>query len=181
MREAPTAPPASPGSYARSISRLRVPLGFVCAALALWMARPSPLSVVAGMTVAAIGELIRLWAAGHIDKGREITRSGPYRFIRHPLYAGSAIMGIGFMIAARTLASAVVVGIYLVVTLVTAARTEETTLDARFGGAYSDYRAGRSARSDRPFSFARVQANREYRALIGLVIGGVLLYLRSRF
>jgi protein-S-isoprenylcysteine O-methyltransferase Ste14 len=179
MPDSPARP--APGAHARSISRLRVPLGFFCAAIALWVARPSPLSVAAGMTVAAIGELIRLWAAGHIDKGREITRSGPYRFVRHPLYAGSAIMGVGFMVAAGSLPSAMLTGVYLAVTLVTAARAEEATLDARFGGAYAEYRGGRAAPSDRPFSLARVKANREYRAVIGLVVGCVLLYLRSRF
>jgi protein-S-isoprenylcysteine O-methyltransferase Ste14 len=132
------------------------------------------------MTVATVGELVRLWAAGHIDKGREVTRSGPYRLVRHPLYAGSAIMGIGFMIAARSLWSAIVVGVYLVVALVSAARAEEATLDARFAGEYSAYREGRAALSDRPFSLARVKANREYRAVIGLILGCGLLYLRSQ-
>jgi hypothetical protein len=132
------------------------------------------------MTVATVGELVRLWAAGHIDKGREVTRSGPYRLVRHPLYAGSAIMGIGFMIAARSLWSAIVVGVYLVVALVSAARAEEATLDARFAGEYSAYREGRAAPSDRPFSLARVKANREYRAVIGLILGCGLLYLRSQ-
>lgn len=162
------------------MTRLRVPLGFVCGAVAFWLARPTPVSVLTGMTVATAGELIRLWAAGHIDKGREITRSGPYRFIRHPLYAGSAIMGIGFMIAARSISSAIVVGVYLVVALVLAARAEEAALDARFAGEYSAYREGRAAPSDRPFSLARVKANREYRAVIGLILGCGLLYLRSQ-
>ncbi|MGE5837921.1 MAG: methyltransferase family protein [Acidobacteriota bacterium] len=162
------------------MTRLRVPLGFVCGAIAFWLARPTPVSVLAGMTVATVGEFIRLWAAGHIDKGREITRSGPYRFIRHPLYAGSAIMGIGFMIAARSLSSAFVVGVYVVVALVSAARAEEATLDARFAGEYSAYREGRAVPSDRPFSLARVKANREYRAVIGLILGCGLLYLRSQ-
>jgi protein-S-isoprenylcysteine O-methyltransferase Ste14 len=168
------------GSW-RSVARLRVPLGFACAVIAFWLARPSPASVVAGMSVAALGELIRLWAAGHIEKGREITRSGPYRFIRHPLYAGSAVMGVGFMIAARSLPAAMVVGVYLVIALMSAARAEEAVLDARFGGEYAAYREGRAAPSDRPFSLARVRANREYRAVIGLAIGCVLLYLRARF
>ena len=158
-----------------------MPLGFVCGAIAFWLARPTLVSVVAGMTVAVVGELIRLWAAGHLDKGREITRSGPYRHVRHPLYAGSAIMGVGFMIAARTLSAAIVVSIYLIVALVSTARAEEAALDARFAGEYSAYRQGRAAPSDRPFSLARVKANREYRAVIGLVVGCGLLYLRSWF
>jgi protein-S-isoprenylcysteine O-methyltransferase Ste14 len=158
-----------------------VPLGFACAAVAFWLARPTPRSVVVGMSVAAFGELIRVWAAGHIDKGREITRSGPYRHMRHPLYSGSAIMGVGFMIAARSLPAAIVVSVYLVVALIAAARAEEAALDARFAGQYSAYREGRAALSDRPFSLARVIANREYRAVIGLVVACGLLYLRTRF
>jgi protein-S-isoprenylcysteine O-methyltransferase Ste14 len=163
------------------VTRLRVPLGFVCAAVAFWLARPTPRSLVVGMSVAAIGELIRVWAAGHIDKGREVTRSGPYRYMRHPLYSGSTIMGLGFMIAARSLPAAIVVSVYLVVALVSAARAEEAVLDARFGGEYAAYREGRATPSDRPFSRARVIANREYRAVIGLVVACGLLYLRSWF
>jgi protein-S-isoprenylcysteine O-methyltransferase Ste14 len=163
------------------VTRLRVPLGFVCAAVAFWLARPTPRSLVLGMSVAAIGEVIRVWAAGHIDKGREVTRSGPYRYLRHPLYAGSTIMGLGFMIAARSLPAAIVVSVYLVVALVSAARAEEAVLDARFGGEYAAYREGRATPSDRPFSLARVIANREYRAVIGLVVACGLLYLRSWF
>ena len=163
------------------MTRLRVPLGFVCGAVAFWLARPTPRSLVLGMSVAAIGELIRVWAAGHIDKGREVTRSGPYRYMRHPLYAGSTIMGLGFMIAARSLPAAIVVSVYLVVALVSAARAEEAVLDARFGGEYAAYREGRATPSDRPFSLARVIANREYRAVIGLVVACGLLYLRSWF
>jgi protein-S-isoprenylcysteine O-methyltransferase Ste14 len=158
-----------------------VPLGFVCAAVAFWLARPTPISLLAGMSVAAVGELIRVWASGHIDNGREITRSGPYRHMRHPLYAGSAIMGVGFMIAARSLPAAIIVSLYLIVALVATARAEEAALDERFGGQYAAYREGRASASDRPFSLARAIANREYRAVIGLVAACGLLYLRSRF
>ena len=41
------------------------------------------------------GECLRLWAAGHLEKSKEVTRSGPYRHTRHPLYLGSSIIGIG--------------------------------------------------------------------------------------
>ena len=40
-----------------------------------------------GLAVALPGELLRVWASGHIDKRREITTSGPYRFVRHPMYS----------------------------------------------------------------------------------------------
>jgi protein-S-isoprenylcysteine O-methyltransferase Ste14 len=163
----------------RLLARLRVPLGFVCGALALWLARPTPASIAAGMLVAIGGEAIRFWAAGHIEKGREVTRSGPYRFVAHPLYLGSAIMGAGFMWAAQSLAVTFIAGAYLAVTLVAAMRTEEAALTARFGREYPAYREGTAAPANRPFSLARAIANREHRAVLGLFVAAALLYVRS--
>jgi protein-S-isoprenylcysteine O-methyltransferase Ste14 len=160
------------------LARLRVPLGFLSAALAFVLARPVWWSWVAGFAVAALGEIVRIWAAGHIDKGREITRSGPYRFVRHPLYLGSSVIGTGFAIAAWSIPVALLCAAYLGVTIAAAVRTEEATLDARFDGAYSVYRDGRLEPVRRRFSWARVVANREYRAVLGLVAAFLLLAWR---
>jgi hypothetical protein len=172
----------------RRLARLRVPLGFACGGLALWLARPTLSSAVVGMAIAIAGEAIRIWAAGHIEKGREVTRSGPYRFVRHPLYLGSAIIGAGFMWAAQSVAVAALGGLYLVVTLIAAMRTEERALSAKFGDQYDAYREGRATRpdasgaapADRPFSWSRVIANREYRAVAGLLVAVLVLYLHLR-
>ena len=163
----------------QGLARFRVSLGFVFAALALYLARPTMVSLAIGLLIALAGEGLRLWASGHIDKGREITRSGPYRFVRHPLYLGSTIIGFGFIIAAQSIAVAAIVLLYLGATLVAAMRTEEASLDERFAGEYSAYREGRAAAVDRPFSFARVVANREPRTVLGLLLGWGLLYWRS--
>jgi protein-S-isoprenylcysteine O-methyltransferase Ste14 len=164
----------------KTLARLRVPIGFVSAAVALVLVRPSWMSWQSGAAVALVGECLRLWAAGHIDKGREITRSGPYRFLRHPLYVGSTLIGVGFAIASRSLAVWVLTLGYLAVTLWAAIRTEERTLDERFAGAYSDYRAGRSEPVDRPFAWTRVMANREYRAVVGIIAAFAWLAYRAR-
>lgn len=161
------------------LARLRVPLGFLSAAFAFWLARPTPFSLLAGLFVGLPGEVLRLWASGHIHKGREITRSGPYRRVRHPLYLGSAILGTGFAIASASLWVGALAVIYLGVTLAAAMRTEEAALDNRFDGEYVAYREGRASEVDRSFSWAQVRANREYRAVVGLVAAGVILYLRS--
>lgn len=160
----------------RRLARLRVPLGFGAFAVAFWLASPTPLSLLSGAGVALIGQALRVWAAGHIEKGREVTRSGPYRLMRHPLYVGSAIMALGFALAAASAASALLVVGYFLVTYVAAVRTEEATLDARFDGEYSAYREGRAAEVPRPFSAKRAFGmNREYRAVAGL--GAVFLLL----
>lgn len=156
-------------------ARYRVRLGFVAALLALLLATPTPVSLAIGATVAAIGEAIRIWAAGHLDKGREVTSSGPYRFTRHPLYLGSSIVGIGFAIACASWIVAGLVAFYLVVTIGSAIRSEEGHLTEKFGATYPAYRDGRVVDAQRRFNLARVMANREYRAVAGL--GGALALL----
>lgn len=160
------------------LARIRVPLGFAAAAVAFFLARPSWTSWRIGLVVALAGELVRLWAAGHIEKGREITRSGPYQFVRHPLYLGSALLGVGFLVAANNLAVAALTFLYLALTLTAAARSEEAHLDDKFSGAYSDYRAGTMVPAGRPYSWKRVIANREYQAVAGLVAVFAFLWWR---
>lgn len=157
------------------LARRRVTIGFVAGVAALWLARPTPRTLAVGAGIAIAGELVRIWAAGHLEKGREVTMSGPYRFTRHPLYAGSTIIGIGLAIAsARVVVAALVLG-YLAITLVAAIASEEAHLTAKFGDAYPAYREGRHAGSGRRFSLARAMRNREYRAVIGLAATLALL------
>ena len=161
------------------LARLRVPLGFAAFLVAFWLASPTPTSLLAGAAIAIAGQALRVWAAGHIEKGREVTRSGPYRLMRHPLYAGSAILGLGFSVAAWSVGTAVLVMAYFLVTYVAAVRTEEATLDARFAGEYSAYREGRAEGTGRRFSAQRAfGSNREYRSVVGLVCVFALLWLR---
>lgn len=161
----------------RRIARLRVTIGFIAGIAALWLAQPTGLSLALGTLVAAIGEAVRVWAAGHLEKGREVTRSGPYGLTRHPLYLGSSLIGIGLAIASASLVVAVLVIAYLAITLTAAIRTEEAHLTDKFGAAYPAYREGRGAVERRYFSFARAMRNREYRAILGLLfVMGVLAW-----
>lgn len=154
---------------AEALARRRVPLGFAFGALCLWFARPTRSSVLMGGAIALAGEALRIWASGHLEKGREVTSSGPYRWTGHPLYVGSSIMGVGLAVAAARVEVTLLVSAYLIVTLLAAIRTEEAFLASRFGETYARYRAGKRDRSTRQFSWARVVANREYRAIAGLL------------
>src|SRR5689334_24461774 len=115
------------------LARRRVALGAVMAIAALVLARPTWNSWYAGLAVAVVGEAIRVWAAGHLEKSREVTQSGPYRWTRHPLYVGSSVMAAGIVIASRSLALAVLTAVYMVSTLTAAIRTEEAFLRRTFG------------------------------------------------
>ena len=153
----------------KTIARLRVPLGFAFGLVALLLADPTRESLIWGALVAVLGEAIRIWASGHLEKSREVTASGPYAWTRHPLYLGSAVIGLGLVIGAASIAVAVLVLGYLAVTLTAAIRTEEAHLTEKFGAAYPEYRAGRHSVT-RGFSMERAMRNREYRAAIGVVV-----------
>lgn len=163
----------------RLLARWRVFLGFVFAAIALWLATPTPMSLLIGGAVSLIGESIRLWAAGHLQKSREVTRSGPYRFTRHPLYLGSSLIGIGFAIAANHSVVALIVAAYLLLTLTAAIRSEEAHLREKFGDDYDAYVEKRLTPMDRPFSWQRALHNREHHTVAGLFGGFVILAAKT--
>lgn len=161
-----------------TLARRRVALGFVVAIAALVLAHPTPLTWCIGFVIAASGEAIRIWAAGHLEKGSEITRSGPYRWVRHPLYVGSSVIAVGIVIASRSVLLGIVTAVYMVSTVAAAIRVEEVFLARRFGDAYERYRESRAELMPRRFSVARAVRNREYRAAAGLAAGFALLALK---
>jgi protein-S-isoprenylcysteine O-methyltransferase Ste14 len=163
----------------KRLARLRVPLGFLFAGLVLWLAQPTPRTLLAGAVIALLGEAIRIWAAGHLEKGREVTSSGPYALTRHPLYLGSSVIALGLAVAsASVLVAAIVIG-YMALTLTAAIRTEEAHLTEKFGPAYPDYRAGRMS-VERGFSLARAIRNREYRAATGVLVVLAFLFWKTQ-
>ena len=157
------------------LARRRVTLGFITALAAIVLAEPTWPSWRYGLAIAIAGEAIRVWAAGHLEKSREVTQSGPYRWTRHPLYVGSSVMAAGIVIASRSTTLAVLAAVYMVSTLTAAIRTEEAFLRRTFGDTYDRYARSQAAAVPRRFSAARVWRNREYRAMLGVTLGFALL------
>jgi protein-S-isoprenylcysteine O-methyltransferase Ste14 len=125
--------------------------------------------------IAIAGESIRLWAAGHLEKSKEVTQSGPYRYTRHPLYLGSSLIGIGMAVIANNALVAAIVIAYLVLTLTAAMRSEEAHLREKFGDAYDAYAQKRAPKVERSFSWQRAIYNREHHTIAGLLTGLLLL------
>lgn len=163
------------------LTRFRVGLGFVLAGVVLLLAQPTWMSWQLGLVVALTGEALRLWAAGHLEKSREVTTSGPYRYTRHPLYLGSTLIGIGLAIASYHWVVALIVLVYLGTTLTAARRSEEAHLREKFGDAYDAYAERRAAPMTRRFSWARARYNREHHTMAGLVAGFAVLAFMIRW
>ena len=171
----------TPGDRRRiadAFARRRVRLGFIVALAALVLARPSWTTWRVGLGVAVLGELIRVWAAGHLEKSREVTRSGPYRWTSHPLYLGSSLMAFGVVLASRSLLLAGIVIVYMAITITSAILTEERFLRGAFGSTYDEYKRSEAQPVERRFSVERALRNREYRAVLGLALGFAFLALK---
>ena len=129
--------------------------GFLCAALFLFFAKPTPTALLIGASVSILGLALRAWAAGHIRKNAQLATSGPYAFTRNPLYLGSFLLGLGFTIASGRLLlgllfAALFLGIYLPVM-----RVEASTMAQLFGSEYDMYR------QSVPLFFPRITPFRE--------------------
>lgn len=154
----------------RRLARWRVTLGFLSGAAALWLATPAWTTLAIGGVVAVLGEAVRVWAAGHLEKSREVTNSGPYRVTRHPLYLGSSIIGAGMAIACANLWVAALAALYLGTTITAAMRAEEAHLREKFGDAYDAYAERRAAPVARAWSWARAVHNREHHTMAGVAL-----------
>jgi hypothetical protein len=56
-------------------------------------ARPTPRSLLLALPCLLLGEAVRLWASGHIEKTERLATGGPYAHTRNPLYVGSSRLG----------------------------------------------------------------------------------------
>src|SRR4030065_2648957 len=80
----------------------RVPL-FIGGLLLVIFAKPNPPGIVIGIGLIALGEAIRAWAAGHLEENEVLTVTGPYAYVKNPLYIGSILITAGFCILADSI------------------------------------------------------------------------------
>jgi len=177
--------PLFPKRYADFVQRLRVPSGFLLAAAFAWLATPRVYSFLVGIPLCAAGLALRAWAAGHLRKNESLTTSGPYAWVRNPLYLGTLLMAAGCTVAAaRPELVLLVVGVFFLV-YQPVMEQEEQHLRKLF----PDFEAyasrvpqliPRRPRGEHPgrFSWTQYRHNREQKALYGLLM--VLAFLGVR-
>ena len=160
-------------------------------------ASPSLLSI--GALVVAVGELIRLWAVRHIgaisrtrsDRLGPLIASGPFAYVRNPLYVGNIFLWAGFSIAARLVWLAPIVVVLLALEYHAIVRWEEQLLTTRIGEPYVHYIQDvprwipsftASTQSSSPIVFSwRETLFSERGTLIAIGVGFLLLWLKARF
>jgi len=117
----------------------RIPL-YIGAILLIYFAKPSMPGLLTGMFLIFLGESIRIWAAGHLQKNEVLTVTGPYAYVKNPLYIGSIFITAGFCILADNiylLAAAFFMFCFHYIPY--KKRVEGDRLKKIFGSQYEDY------------------------------------------
>jgi len=104
------------------------------------LARPAGWGALIGLGLIIVGALLRLWAAGHVLKGRRLATHGPYAFVRHPQYLGNTLVAIGLCLASGHVEAIVIWGAIFYLLYVPAIRREDAKLAKRFGAEWIEWR-----------------------------------------
>ncbi|MDY6842665.1 MAG: isoprenylcysteine carboxylmethyltransferase family protein [Thermodesulfobacteriota bacterium] len=80
--------------------RVRLGLIFGLIYLGIQLLGPKPdIGInIPGLLLIFLGEGLRIRSSGFIVKNKTLTASGPYAHLRHPLYTGSFLLGLGFIL-----------------------------------------------------------------------------------
>ena len=146
--------------YSEVAKRLRLPLGFLLGITYLIFARPTPLTLAVGGTIALVGVLARGWASGHISKNERLATTGPYAHTRNPLYFGSFLIAAGFAIAAHWSLLLLIVAFFALIYAPTMER-EKANIAGRFPLEYEAYSANVPAFVPRPTPWRATHPNDE--------------------
>jgi protein-S-isoprenylcysteine O-methyltransferase Ste14 len=162
----------------------------------------SPSLAVVGAAVVGVGELIRLWAVLHIgaisrtrsDRLGPLVATGPFAYVRNPLYVGNILLWVGFSFAARLVWVAPIVALLLALEYHAIVRWEEQLLASRIGEPYARYlrdvprwmpHPGATSPTSAPgapaaFSWRQTFFS-ERGTLIAIAAGFLLLWIKARF
>lgn len=147
-------------------------------------------SIAAGIWFILAGLLIRAWANGYAIKTEKLTTSGPYAFIRHPLYFGTMLILVGFIIMLKAYYAGVVFFMIAAAVYYRTVSGEEAQLEEKFRDAYVRYKKRVPAifptvftyreGEKWPFSLERLIRSKEHKMFIWAIVIAICFYLKYK-
>lgn len=147
-----------------------------------------------GLALVLGGQALRFWAAGYIPKYRTevigapvLVTWGPYKWVRNPLYAGNAIMGLGWsLMVGWGWVIAFVIAFMLLYSMIIIPAEEEFLAD-KFGAEYAEFkkrvpqlipypRGGFPDKSpnEKPFDAKRAREEEIYSIRVNIIVTAVI-------
>lgn len=172
----------------RKITVKTVPV-YVLAGVLVWLARPVALWFGVGLAIVLLGEAIRMWAAGHLYKNERVVTSGPYAYVKNPLYLGTFLIMVGLCVmASNYVLLAIGVVVFAAYYAPFKQRRESDRLRERFGDAWGRYDrevpaylprlTPYPAREPKPWQWAACIRNDEHGTALAVLAGIALLAWR---
>ncbi len=151
------------------IAEKRTTFNWIFYLLVLILGKGRLCQILEGIPLIIAGAVVRIMASGTIRKNEVISSTGPYRMCRHPLYLGSLLISLGFVITSRSIPVLAYFLVFFPLAYVPTILVEERLLTRKFGDAYVLYRKQTPPfipairKVDlRDFSWAQVRKNKEY-------------------
>jgi len=94
---------------------------------------------IVGLFIACCGQALRLWAWGANPPVPGFRLYGPYTFVRHPLYVGNFLIGLGLLIVFNAPLAYLIVLPSLALLYWSVTAEEEERLEKKWGAAYLEY------------------------------------------
>jgi protein-S-isoprenylcysteine O-methyltransferase Ste14 len=170
--------------WGKLAQRIRVPAGTILGIVFLFLMHPSLKSLWIGGSIAVTGALLRIWAAGHIEKGKVLTQGGPYAFTRNPLYLGSFLMALGIILAGRSYWLLLPFGLFFLICYLPVMKAEEQELFNGYGEKFIEYSKlvpiflpnfRKASLGTSTFMWSRAIRNREHHTIAGFLVTEAIL------
>lgn len=173
----------------RRLFKFRFAILYPLGVFAVLFAIPDDNSIRVSIGFIVSGLLIRIWANGYAIKTEKLTTCGPYAFVRHPLYLGTMLLAVGFIIMLKIYSIGAVFIIPMAIVYYHTIKKEEAMLETKFKEEYLTYKkkvppifpkvfpyheGGKWS-----FSLRRLMQSQEYKLFFWVIILAILFHLKA--
>ncbi len=121
----------------KTFLKLRAPMGILFFVLILTQLEQA--WFLPGLLVSIIGEALQIWCMSTIKTQKKLTVTGPYMFVRNPMYLGRFFLVFGILMMTGNPWLLVLLTIVYYYYMVNRVRREEKILAGLFGKDYEDF------------------------------------------
>jgi protein-S-isoprenylcysteine O-methyltransferase Ste14 len=173
---------------------------YVCSLGVLLLSKPHPVLFTVGVCIVFLGEALRMWACGHLRKNQDVIVSGPFAYVKNPLYLGTFLILVGFCLAASHperpsryvlyVCLPLFLAVFLLYYFPYKVRVEGDRLRRRFGEKFDEYdkhvpnfipRLTPYKASNQRWDIRLLAENSEYGTFIWIFCGCLIIYAKFYF